>query len=179
METSSPIPPTPPTAQHHPGRNHHGRTRGRARRSRLGRFLAFALLLLFMPIFVFGATVAATGTVTVQVAEHGPGGVNLWIPVPALLVDVAVMAVPMVIPDDALADARREIAPYRHQIRALAEALEQVPAGSVLVDVRDGSEHVRIAKDWRNFEITVESPDTDVKVSVPTRLLSRALDIFG
>ena len=174
MKPSNPHPSPSPAVQ-----AIHGRPRKPPRRSRLSRLVAIALLFLFMPIFVFGATVAATGTVTVRVAEHGPDGVNLWIPVPALLVDVAVMAVPLVMPDDALADARRELAPYRHQIRALAEALEEVPSGSVLVDVRDGNEHVRITKDWRNFEVTVESPDTDVQVSVPARLLSRSLDIFG
>lgn len=147
-------------------------------KSRFTRFVTIALLLLFMPIFAFGATVAATGTITVSVQESGPDGVNLWIPVPALVADLALFAAPMLIPDEALEEARRELAPYQDQIEALAEAIEDVPAGSVLVDVRDGNEHVRISKDWRNFEISVESPDANVNVSIPARLLSRSLDIF-
>lgn len=143
------------------------------------RWVAIALLFLFMPIFAFGATLAATGTITVSVQDSGPDGVDLWIPVPALMVDVVVLAVPMIVPDEDLAEARRQLAPYLEQIEALAEQIEDVPAGSVLVDVRNGAEHVRVAKDWRNFEIEVESPESSVRVSVPARLLSRTLDIFG
>ena len=80
------------------------------RKSRFARFVTFALLLLFMPIFAFGATVAATGTITVSVQEAGPDGVNLWIPVPALMADLAIFAAPMIMPDDALEglEARHE-----------------------------------------------------------------------
>lgn len=149
----------------------------RPRKSRFKRFVAIALLLLFTPIFVFGATVAATGTVTVSVQEKG--GTDLWIPVPALLFDLAVFAVPHIVPEDELADARREIAPYLDTLTALAHEIESIPAGAVLVEVQDGNEHVRITKEWRSFEILVDSDDADVRVSVPARLLSRGLDIMG
>lgn len=147
------------------------------RKSRFKRFVAIALLLLFMPIFVFGATVAATGTVTVSVQEKD--GVNLWIPVPALLFDIAVFAAPRLMPEDALEEARHELAPYYDTLSALAHEIEKIPAGAVLVEVQDGDEHVRIAKEWRSFEITVDSNDADIRVSVPARLLSRGLDILG
>ena len=144
--------------------------------SRFARFVVIALLALCMPIFVFGATVAATGTVTVSV--HESNGTNLWIPVPALLFDAAVFAVPMVVPDDALAEMRREIAPYRETLESLAHDIESIPAGSVLVEVHDRNEHVLITKTWRNFEIRVQSDDADIRVSVPARLLSRSLDVL-
>ncbi|MEM8929599.1 MAG: hypothetical protein AAGE94_00395 [Acidobacteriota bacterium] len=147
------------------------------KRGRFARFVAIALLFLCMPIFVFGATVAATGTVTVSVHEKADG-MNLWIPVPALLFDAAVFAAPMIIPDDALADVRREIEPYRETLETLADDIESIPAGSVLVEVQDGRDHVLITKTWRNFEISVQSDDADIQVSVPARLLSRSLDLF-
>lgn len=149
------------------------------RRSRLTRYLAIAMILLITPIFAMAATVAATGLVTVQVSEKQADGMNLYIPVPALLLDMAVFAAPMVLPNDALAEVRTELAPFRSGLRAFADELADMPSGT-LVEVQDGDEHVRIAKTFRTFEITVESHDADVSVSVsvPSRLMSRALDIF-
>ena len=147
------------------------------RKSRFKRFVAICLLLLFMPVFVFGATVAATGTVTVRVQEAN--GVDLWIPMPALLFDLAVFAAPRLMPEHELDQVRREIAPYHDALVTMAEEIESIPAGTVLVEVHDGDEHVRIEKNWRSFEIVVDSPDADVRVSLPARLLSRSLDILG
>ena len=141
------------------------------------RYVAIALIILLMPFFALATTIAATGTVTVSVHERGPDGVRLYIPVPALLLDAAVAFAPMVIPEEDLQEARREIAPYREAIEALAQQLEDMPAG-VLVDVHSGDEHVRITKSWRSFEVEVDSPDTDVHVSVPSRMLSRVLDVL-
>ena len=146
-------------------------------KSRFTRFVAISLIVLVTPIFALGATVAATGTVTVQVHERGPDGVRLYIPLPALLIDAAVALAPLVIPEEDLAEARREIAPYRDGLEALAAELEGMPSG-VLADVRSGGERVRITKTWRSFEIDVESDDADVHVAVPARLLSRALDVL-
>ena len=146
-------------------------------KSRFTRFVAISLIVLVTPIFALGATVAATGTVTVQVHERGPDGVRLYIPLPALLIDAAVALAPLVIPEQELAAARREIAPYRDGLEALAAELEGMPSG-VLADVRSGGERVRITKTWRSFEIDVESDDADVHVAVPARLLSRALDVL-
>lgn len=148
-----------------------------AKRRPLARYLAIALILLISPIFAIAATVAATGTVTVEIDDRSADGVNLYIPVPALLFDLAVFAAPMVMPDDALAEARREIAPFREGIEALADEIATMPSG-VLVDVVSDGEHVRITKTWRNFDIEVHSDDTDISVSVPSRLLSRALDVL-
>jgi len=146
-----------------------------ARQSRLSRYLTIALILLVTPIFVFGAALAVTGFVTVEVYEEG--GTNLYIPVPALLFDVAIFVAPMVMPDEALADARREIAPYREALATLAEELEDCPSG-VLVDYRGNDERVQISKGWRSFKVDVDSDDTEVHVKVPARLMSRALDVF-
>lgn len=147
-------------------------------RSRFSRFVAIALVIFFLPIFALATTVAATGVVTVEVHEQGEDGVDLYIPVPALLFDVAVWAAPKVIPPEDLADMRREVAPYRNGLEALAAELEKCPSG-VLVEVESPDEHVRIVKTWRSFEIEVRSPDANVSVSVPARLLGRALDLVG
>ena len=147
-------------------------------RRRLNRFIAFALLCCFTPIFVFGATVAATGTVQVMVDERDPDGANLWIPVPAILFDLALFAAPRVIPPGELAEAREEIAPYLPALRQLAEAIEDMP-NATLVEVESPGEHVKISKRWGTFHIEVHDQDADVSVQIPARLFSSALGIFG
>ena len=137
-----------------------------------------ALIILLTPIFVLGATIAATGTVTVKVRENTPDGVDLFIPVPALLFDVVVFLAPLMMPDEALAEIREEIEPWQPALEAVAEELENCPSG-VLVEVETGDEHVRVYKEWRSFHVDVESPEADVQVAVPARLMSRALDILG
>lgn len=147
-----------------------------ARRSRLSRYLTIAFILFITPIFVFGATVALTGFVTVEVHQKSEG-VDLYIPFPAILLDLAIMVAPMVIPDDAMDDARREIAPYQEAIEGFAEELEGIPSG-VLVEFESENEHVLVTKSWRSFQVNVESEEADVNVKVPARLMSRALDVL-
>ncbi len=141
------------------------------------RYVAIALLVFLMPVFAFATAVAATGTVTVRIHERGDDGVNLYIPVPALLIDLAVFAAPRLMPEDALAEVRAEIAPFRQELEAIAEELENCPNG-VLVEVLTPTEHVRVSKTWRSFEVEVDSDDADVRVSVPARLASRVLDVL-
>lgn len=147
------------------------------RRRPFMRYVAIALIVLITPIFALATAVAVTGTVTVSVQEKGPDGTRIYVPVPALLLDAAIALAPMIIPEEELAEARREIAPYRDGLEALASELENMPAG-VLVEVEGPDEHVLITKTWRSFEISVESDDADVRVTVPARLVSRVLDVL-
>jgi len=144
-------------------------------RSRLSRYLTIGCLILLTPIFVFGATIAVTGFVTVEVYEEG--GTNLFIPVPAILFDLAIFAAPMVIPDEELEDARREIAPYRDALETIADELKDCPSG-VIVDYQGNGEHFQLTKTWRSYQIDVDTDDTEVHVKMPARLMSRALDVF-
>lgn len=141
------------------------------------RYLSIALVVLLTPIFVLGATVAATGTVTVTVDEKTPDGVRLVLPFPALLFDLAIFAAPQMVPEQELAEIRREVEPFRASLGAMARELESMPSG-VLVEVEDGEEHVSIRKSSRAFHIDVRSSDADVTVTLPARLLSRSLDLL-
>lgn len=140
------------------------------------RFFLIALLILLVPVFVLATTVAATGTITVKVHEPSED-LDLFIPVPALLVDLALFAAPYVIPAEELAEVRREIDPYREAIRSVADELEDCP-DAVLVEVKSDREQVRISKKGRSFHIDVDSADGDVEVKVPARLLGRALSVI-
>ena len=174
--------PTPPGARPtapHPSAPDPRAARPMPRRpSPLTRFLVIVLILLVTPIFVLGATVAATGTVTVSVRESGPNGANLFIPVPALLFDVAVATLPMLIPEHERGEARRAIAPYRPTLEAIADELEDCPPG-VLVEIQQDGEEIRIRKTRRSYQIEVDGDDADVRIGVPARLLGRALDVIG
>lgn len=151
-------------------------------RRRMNRFVAFALLCCFTPIFVFGATatvtVAATGIVEVRVEERGPDGANVWIPVPAILFDLALFAAPRMMPPAELADAREEIAPFLPALRQLADAIEAMP-NATLVEVESPTEHVKISKRFGSFHVEVHDEETDVSVRLPARLFGSALGIFG
>ncbi|RMH16073.1 MAG: hypothetical protein D6696_19080 [Acidobacteria bacterium] len=137
------------------------------------RFLAIVTLIALLPFVVVGTTIAATGTVTVQVHERTEG-VHLWLPVPALLFDVAAFVAPRLIPEQELASVHAELEPWRPALVEAVRALEDCPSG-LLVEVVTASEHVRVSKDGRSFRVSVESPDVDVKVAVPARIARRAL----
>ncbi len=141
------------------------------------RWTAIALICLMSPFFALAAAVAVTGTVTVEVDEKSADGTHLYIPVPALVFDLALLAAPLIIPDEALAEVRREIAPYRQGLRQMADSLESMPSG-VLVEVLSDGEQVRISKQGRTFHIRVQSEDTDVSIAVPARLLGSSLDVI-
>lgn len=147
-----------------------------AQRSRFARYATIAVIIFFTPIFVFGAAIALTGFVTVEVHDEKEG-MDLYVPFPAIILDLAIFVAPMVIPDDALNDARREIGPYQEALETLADELESCPSG-VIVDFRDGDDHVQVSKSWRSFKVDVDTDDTDVKVKVPARLMGRALDVL-
>ncbi len=146
-----------------------------SQRRTFSRFMAFALFLFFAPIFVFGATIAVTGMVTVDVrTADGP---DVYVPVPALLFDIAILLAPLVVPDDALAEARREVEPYRESLELIADELRDCPSGT-LVEVKGRHEYIKVSKSWRSFEVNVDTEDVDVNVKVPARLMSRALDVL-
>ncbi len=144
------------------------------RRGRFTRFVAISLVLLLMPIFLVATAIAATGTVTVRIQERSPAGMNLIIPVPALLFDVAAFVAPRLIPDDALAEIRDELAPWQPALAEAANALNDCPTG-VLVDVRNRDEHVVVRKMRGRYRVNVDSADLDLQVSVPSRIMRRAL----
>lgn len=147
-------------------------------RKRLNRVVAFLLICAFTPIFVFGATVAATGTITVRVQEHSEDGVNLWIPVPAILADATLFLLPRLLPEEELAEARSEIAPMLPALRDLADEIDRLP-NAVFVEVDSPTEKVRVGKSWGNLYVDVRSEDADVHVEMPARLIGSAFSLFG
>lgn len=144
-------------------------------------FKAFVLLAAAGALVFVGAgvalatTVATSGLMTVQVHEHQADGVHLYIPVPAALVNVALAALPLAVPQDELADMRREMEPFAPALKAIAAEIRDCP-DVVMVRVEDGSDRVRVEKNGRSLIVTVEAEDADIRVSLPASSFSQALD---
>ncbi|MEM6454370.1 MAG: hypothetical protein AAF772_04675 [Acidobacteriota bacterium] len=165
---------TVPSAPHHAPRR---------RRSPFLRFLLICFLLVTVPIVALGATaVTATavgGLITVEVDEHQPNGTSIWLPIPAFLVDLATLGAPLVIPPEAHREIEQVLGENQDNMREIIEGLVDGPDG-VWVNARgsDG-EVVTIEKRRGALTITVDSPDADVRVAMPARLVRRAAGAVG
>lgn len=120
-------------------------------------------------------TVATQGVVRIAVDDR-ESGTRFDVPVPAALVGAGMSFVPL-----AARHHRLEHRAGLHELEevgpaalAFFEALADAP-DAVLVDVQDGEERVRIVKSGRDFEVRVESPDANVRFSMPAALLHRVL----
>jgi hypothetical protein len=131
----------------------------------------FAVIILGSGLLLAG-TIAVGGLVTVKVEEQRGDGTNLYIPVPAALLDLGLM----VIPDEELArvqaDLQKDLGDWGPAFAASLEAFEDCPDG-LLLEAQDGAETVRIEKRGRSFLVHVNDGETEVRVSVPARFFGR------
>lgn len=121
-------------------------------------------------ITLAGALLFHQGVVDVKVQEKRADGTNIRLILPAAILPMAVMAVP----DDKI---RRHAAQLRQVLPALriaAQELAKCP-DTVLVEVQDAREHVRIEKVGGSLVIDVKSPSEDVHISVPLETLDSIL----
>lgn len=128
--------------------------------------LALGWMVLIGGVFLLG------GVATVSVVEHQEN-VRVHLPVPMALVHAAAATTEVFFLDEILDEVEietggrfSEIGP---QLVEMLDVLEDVPNGTVLVDVRDDEERVRVSKERGKFRVVVESPEISVKVSVPAR----------
>lgn len=135
-----------------------------------------AVLVLGAGILVAG-TVASTGMLTVRVHESGPAGVNLYIPVPANLVEATIEVAPVFARVAGSSDLDRELDRVRAEIEPWLPALDRM-LGEVhrmpdvtLVRVVGPNEYVAVEKRGDSLEVRVEEPGTRVDVVVPLRIL--------
>ena len=122
---------------------------------------------------LLAASVARSGMMTVRIHEMGPHGVkNLYVPVPAALVNLGLDMVPMLTGRDVFGEVRSDLGDMGPAFAAALTELEDAP-DAVLVDIQDGHENVRIVKEGDSLEIQVDGPDGQVEVSLPASLLGR------
>ena len=123
---------------------------------------------------MFAMAVVRDGMVSVRIEDHNEG-LTLKFPLPGVVVEAGAAAAPFFIPDEELAEMRVEFGEWGDLVMALAEELEDMP-DATLVDVHDGSEHVRVIKDGGDLRILVDADDVDVDITVPARAIRRSLN---
>jgi hypothetical protein len=144
-----------------------------------GERLALAITLALV-ILVGGTTGAAAyawhraGTVRIAIHQSGPGGSDLSVTLPGLLVNTAIALCPL--PHDAHTCAH--LAEVTPALREVAAQLATLP-DAVLVDVKNDGGLIRIEKSGSELLIRVVSPQESVDLAVPLeslRQLVRKLD---
>lgn len=123
---------------------------------------------------VGAAMLCSEGFLQVKVHEKQANGTHIAFIAPAVLVPAALEFVP----NHHLAKASRQLRPYMPIIDAAMPALEDCP-DTVLVEVVDPSEHVRIAKEHGSIVVDVNDNDDVVHVAVPLRAAESTLHVLA
>lgn len=135
---------------------------------------------MFMKLLV-GVSAAAAGVLAAGLLAVAQGGVatvwihnedvTLFLPVPMVLADVALSLAP----EEELAQARRELAPYRGLVQAALEGLAEC-SDAVFVDVQGPGESVVVSKEGSTLRVEIHSlHDGDVEIRVPLRAVQRVV----
>ena len=127
-----------------------------------------ALVLLGAAVVAFSA-----GTVRVRVLEKKPGGDNVNLLLPALVVPMGLK----LMPDEARRQAAARVGPWAPALEALSKELARTP-DFVLVEVKNPQEHVLIRKQGRSLLIDVDTEDETVHISFPIKLMASVASEF-
>ncbi len=125
------------------------------------------LLGIFGAVLLMGLVAYSEGAVTVYVREKQPQGARIWLPVPALLVEVGMRFAPPA----KLREASTQIRPWLPAIEAASNELARCP-DATLVEVKNATEHVLIAKQGDILRIEVDDDNDTVHVSVPVEFVN-------
>ena len=112
-----------------------------------------------------GATAYAwhrAGSIRIAIHETGPGGSDLTMQLPGLLVNTAIALCP--IPTDP--KFKERLVEFAPMLRAVAGRLKTLP-DAVLVDVKNDEGLVRIEKSGADLLIHVRSETERVEIAVP------------
>ena len=139
-----------------------------------GHLFRNILLVMLSIVLLTGLVAYSEGAVMVSVRERKPEGTRIWLPVPALLVEVGMRFVPA----KDLRDASAQIRPWLPAIRAASTELERCP-DATLVEVESRTEHVRVSKSGDTLEVDVEDGDDTVHVSVPVEFVNSMAEELG
>ena len=125
-------------------------------------------------VLLTGLVAYSEGAVMVSVRQRKPEGTRIWLPVPALLVEVGMRFVPA----EQLREASSQIRPWLPAIRAASTELERCP-DATLVEVRSRTEHVQVMKRGDSLQIDVQNDEDTVHVSVPVEFVNSLAEEIG
>ncbi len=134
----------------------------------LGIALA-SVLLVSLTVGATVGTVIQAGTISVLVQPSSGGAIN--VAVPAGVANMALAAIEFV-PVEALPLDQAPAAALdalEHYLPSAQQALDRLAEQDdfVLVEVRDGDEHVVVRKEGRSLRVLVDSNDGRIDVSIP------------
>ncbi|HLZ92409.1 MAG TPA: hypothetical protein VKQ28_11885 [Candidatus Acidoferrum sp.] len=115
-------------------------------------------------VTVAGAYTFHEGVMQVDEDQHDGRRVHVW--VPAAIVPMAMRVIPNRHFDHALAQA----GPWLPTLRALTKELKRYPE-ALLVEVKDGSQHVSVRTQNGKLLIDVTEPGEDVHVACPLGMM--------
>jgi hypothetical protein len=134
-------------------------------------FLAKAALGFGATMAVAGAYVFHEGVIRVDVDESRAGGNHVHVWVPATMVSLGLRCVPR----DRLEDVASKTQPFLPLLREISKELEKYP-NVELVDVKDASDHVRVAMVNGRLQIDAVNDDQVVHVRVPAATIRDVAD---
>lgn len=125
---------------------------------------------------LIGVVYAHGGVMTVRVHEANEG-LDLYLPVPMVVVDGVVATASHVMPQEDWLNLQAELdlGEWEPLVREVLEVLDDCP-DALLVEVIDDHEHVRVSKEGRYLKVEVDADDVDVRVSIPTRSVRRTVN---
>jgi hypothetical protein len=136
-------------------------------------FLKNALLVLVGIVLFLGLVAYSEGAVTVYV-RNKKEGFPILVPFPALVLTEGIRFVPRrdlhVPPGD--------LKQWLPAIEAASQELGRAPDG-LFVDVKEGAEHVIIAKCRESLVVRVDDDDETVHVSVPVETLRSVAEVLA
>ena len=136
-------------------------------RARQHPILAAVALLLLVFVTTAAASTYRAGLVRIHVTEKKPGGENVHLIVPGILLTNALKLVP----DEQLQNGLREARPWMPMAAAAARELERYP-DATFIEVSGPREHVRIETRGGVLTIDVDSPDETVHLAIPLATLA-------
>ncbi len=129
--------------------------------------LAAVLLVLGVAVGSAAAATYRAGLVRVYVEEKRPGGENVKIIVPAILLTCGLKLVP----EQQLREGLRDARPWLPLAAAAAKELQNYPDAS-FIEVSSAQEQVRISTRGGVLVVDVNSPEETVHVSIPLATLA-------
>lgn len=124
-------------------------------------------------VLFIGAVYATSGVISIRFHER-ESGFELYLPLPASVVEGIVaggtrVAGPQI---DGLRGDLEEWAPV---VRELLAVLEEAP-DTTFVEVRDGRDHVVVAKRGGSIRVEVDTDEVLIELSAPLHMVRRTVD---
>jgi len=123
-------------------------------------------------VMLVGAVLAWGGVATVNLVEQN--GTRITVPIPMAVVDAAVVSADLLFDVEDHLNVELDLGEWGPLVREMLEELDECP-DAVLVEVVDGSDHVRVVKEGGSLRVEVTDSEVDLRVSIPTRSIRRTV----